>query len=90
MSRLGGVKATKGPSYTAASLENRGDAGEARPVPEGELTWLGHGDVRVPYEGPIGFCSSRRWGWRYGGDHNGGQEAVGPCPMVGATGSLQT
>ena len=33
MSRLGDVKASKGPSHTAASLENRGDAGEARPVP---------------------------------------------------------
>ena len=90
MSRLGGVKATKGPSYTAALLENRGNPGEARPVPEGELTWLGRGEMRVPCEGPIGFCSSTRRGWQYGRDHNGGQEAVGPCPMVGATGSLQT
>lgn len=71
VSRLGGVKASKGPSHTAASLENRGDAGEARPVPEGKLTWLGHGDVRVPCEGPMGFCSSRRQGWWCGGDCNG-------------------
>lgn len=72
VSRLGGVKASKGPSHMATSIENRGDADKARPVPEGELTWLGRGDMCVPCEGPMGFCFSRRRGWRCGGDCNRG------------------